>query len=220
MRETTRVLLVGRKTMCFEGLAAILSNAPDIEVVGHATEWQSGVARAATLEPDVVIVDMVHCAECGPSTPTESVQAFEGTNVIVVGLPDADSGIVDAFEAGALGYLSLAGQSAEDIRRVVATVAKGEAALDPRLSTSILARMRRLARTTGASGVRDAAPTDREHEVLELLVSGHSNREIAQALHVSESTVKNHLHALYSKLGVESRSQAISEAIRRGLASV
>jgi DNA-binding NarL/FixJ family response regulator len=66
---------------------------------------------------------------------------------------------------------------------------------------------------------REVAPTDREHDVLRLLVEGHSNRQIAQELQVSESTVKNHLHALYSKMGVESRGQAISEAIRRGLAT-
>ena len=215
----TRVLLIGRKTMCLEGLAAILSTMPDVELAGRAVEWADGLARAATLEPDVVIVDMVHCAECGPSVPVECVRALEGHRVVIMGLPDADPGIVDAFEAGALGYLSLSGQSAEDVRRVISTVASGEAALDPRLSASILSRMRKLARSAGSNAARDLAPTDREHDVLDLLVSGCSNREIAQQLHVSESTVKNHLHAIYSKLGVETRSQAISEAIRRGLAT-
>lgn len=205
--------------MCLEGLAAVLTASPDIEVVGRSAEWKEGLARAATLEPDIAIVDMVHCDECGPASPVECVSALEGTKVIVVGLPDADPGIIDAFEAGALGYLTLSGQSAEDIRRVVATVAAGEAALDPRLSASVLARMRRLARSAGPASARDTTPTDREKDVLDLLVAGKSNREIAHALHVSESTVKNHLHALYSKLGVESRSQAVSEAIRRGLAT-
>jgi len=166
-----------------------------------------------------VIVDMVHCEECGPSTAVDCVRALDGMRVIIVGLPDADPGIIDAFEAGALGYLTLSGQSADDIRRVVATVAAGEAALDPKLSAGVLARMRRLARSTASAPARDSAPTDRERDVLELLVAGHSNREIASALHVSESTVKNHLHAIYSKLGVGSRSQAVSEAIRRGLAT-
>lgn len=215
----TRILLIGRKTMCLEGLAAVLAASPEIEIVGRSADWKEGLTRAATLEPDIVIVDMVHCEECGPATPIECIRALDDTKVIVVGLPDADSGIIDAFEAGALGYLTLSGQSAEDIRRVVSTVASGEAALDPKLSAGVLARMRRLARSTGPGPARDTTPTDREGDVLELLVAGRSNREIAQALHVSESTVKNHLHALYSKLGVESRSQAISEAIRRGLAT-
>ena len=215
----TRVLLIGRKTMCLEGLAAILTASPEIEVVGRSAEWKEGLSRVAALEPDIVIVDMVHCEECGPATPVACVSALEGTKVIIVGLPDADPGIIDAFEAGALGYLTLSGQSADDVRRVVATVAAGEAALDPKLSAGVLARMRRLARSVGPAPTRDAAPTDREQDVLELLVAGRSNREIAQTLHVSESTVKNHLHALYSKLGVESRSQAVSEAIRRGLAT-
>ncbi|MHB1136647.1 MAG: LuxR C-terminal-related transcriptional regulator [Coriobacteriia bacterium] len=216
--QPTRVLLIGRKTMCMEGLAAMLTVDPEIDLVGRAAEWQEGVARAEALAPDIVIVDMVHCDECGPSNPSACVSEFTQAKVIVVGLPDADSGIIDAFEAGALGYFSLRGQSAEDIRRVVTTVASGEAALDPRLSASVLARMRRLARQSDGRLSRDATPTDREHEVLSLLVAGHSNRQIAQTLQVSESTVKNHLHALYSKLGVESRGQAISEAIRRGLA--
>lgn len=217
--QPARVLLIGRKTMCMEGLAAILANDPAIEIVGRAAEWQEGVARARTLSPDIAILDMVHCDECGPANPAECVSELSGIKVIVVGLPDSDPGIIDAFEAGALGYLSLHGQSAEDIRRVVAIVAAGEAALDPKLSASVLARMRRLARTSNGDMRREAAPTDREHEVLALLVEGNSNRQIAQALQVSESTVKNHLHSLYSKLGVESRGQAISEAIRRGLAT-
>lgn len=216
--QPTRVLFIGRKTMCMEGLGAILNADPGIDLIGRAAEWQEGLARARTLSPDVVIVDMVHCAECGPSNPSACVSGFGDTKVIVVGLPDADDGIVDAFEAGALGYLSLHGQSAEDIRRVVTTVASGEAALDPKLSASVLARMRRLARQSDGRVSRDTTPTDREHAVLSLLVAGHSNRQIAQALQVSESTVKNHLHALYAKLGVESRGQAISEAIRRDLA--
>lgn len=217
--QNTRVFLIGRKSMCLEGLAAILDGTPDVEIVGRSSEWAAGVARVATLEPDVVLVDMVHCAECGPSVPVECVRALDGHKVVLIGLPDAGHGIIDAFEAGALGYLSLSGQGAEEIRRIVATVASGEAAIDPRLSASILERMRRLARTAASSPSRDLAPTEREQSVLELLVAGSSNREIAHALHVSESTVKNHLHALYSKLGVESRSQAVSEAIRRGLAS-
>ncbi|MDY0339687.1 MAG: response regulator transcription factor [Coriobacteriia bacterium] len=217
--EPTRVLFIGRKTMCLEGLAAILTADPGIQLVGRTSDWQEGVTRTRTLEPEIVIVDMVHCNECGPSSPASCVSELTGSKVIVVGLPDADSGIIDAFEAGALGYLTLNGQSAEDIRRVINTVAAGEAALDPRLSAGVLARMRKLARNSDGIIGRDAAPTDREQDVLALLVEGNSNRQIAQTLQVSESTVKNHLHALYSKLGVESRGQAISEAIRRGLAT-
>lgn len=217
--EPTRILLIGRKTMCLEGLAAILAADPGIQVVGRSADWQDGVARAQTLTPDIVIVDMVHCNECGPSSPAACVSDLTGTKVIIVGLPDADPGIIDAFEAGALGYLSLHGQSAEDIRRVIDTVAAGEAALDPKLSAGVLARMRRLARTSDGTMTQETAPTDREQDVLALLVAGNSNRQIAQALQVSESTVKNHLHALYAKLGVESRGQAITEAIRRGLAT-
>jgi len=215
--DPIRVFLIGRKAMCIEGLAAILSAASEFAVVGRGAEWAESVQRARTLHPDVVVVDMAHCAECGPAVPVDAVEALDGLNVLIIGLPDAEPGVVAALEAGALGYLSLTGQSAEDIRRVVTTVARGEAALDPRLSARVLARMRTLARE-GASQ-RGNAPTDREHDVLQLLVAGLSNREIAAALHVSESTVKNHLHALYSKLGVESRAHAVSEAIRRGLAA-
>lgn len=216
--DPIRVFLIGRKSMCLEGLAAILGTMPDVEIAGRGAEWPESAERARTLRPDVVIVDMAHCTECGPAVPVTAITALEGLNVLILGLPDAEPGIVAAFEAGALGYLSLTGQSAEDVHRVVSTVARGEAALDPRLSARVLARMRTLART-GAAGPRDSSPTDREHEVLQLLVAGLANKEIATSLHVSESTVKNHLHALYSKLGVESRSQAVSEAIRRGLAT-
>ena len=95
----TRVLLIGRKTMCLEGLAAILTASPEIEIVGRSAEWKEALSRVATLEPDIVIVDMVHCEECGPATPVECVSALEDTKVIIVGLPDAGPGIIDAIIA-------------------------------------------------------------------------------------------------------------------------
>jgi DNA-binding NarL/FixJ family response regulator len=205
--------------MCVEGLACVLGSFEDLEVVGRSFEWVEGVEHARALAPDVVIVDMAHCPECGPSAPLECVQALEGANVVVLSTGTSGPTIVEALEAGALGYLTLDSTDTAAVRTTVLAAARGEATLDPRVSAAVLARMRTLSRRAGPPGTRDVLPTERESEVLELLVKGLSNREIAAGLHVSESTVKNHLHAIYSKLGVESRSQAVSEAIKRGLAS-
>jgi len=211
------VFVIGRKSMCVEGLASILSTLSDVKVVGRAFEWSEGVERARALEPDVVVVDMAHCPECGPTTPMSCIASLEGMHVVILASQSAGPTIVDALEAGALGYLTLEAADTEKIRSTILSAARGEAVLDPKLSTAVLARMRGLSRRVAASGTRDMPPTEREAVVLELLVKGLSNRQIARQLNISESTVKNHLHALYSKLGAESRSQAVGEAIRRGL---
>lgn len=203
--------------MCVEGLVAILGTFPEITVAGRAFEWTDAVERTKVIDPDVVILDMANCAECGPSTPISAIEALAHPRVIVLSAQVSGPTVVDALEAGALGYLTIDSTSIETIRTTVLAAARGEATLDSKLSTAVLSRMRSLSRKVATSGPRDMLPTEREAEVLELLVRGRSNREIANALNVSESTVKNHLHAIYSKLGAESRSQAVSEAIRRGL---
>ena len=216
--DSVRVFLIGRKKMCIEGLAAILEASSEVQVVGRATEWEDGVARASALDPDVIVVDMIHCAECAPITPSECIEALSGAHVIVIG--DTDSPLtVDALEAGAMGCLTLDAVHPEKVVADILSAARGEATFDPTLSSAVLKRMRTHARRAMTAPQHAMAPTEREAEILELLVKGLSNHEIAETLHVSQSTVKNHLHAIFSKLGVQSRSQAVSEAIRRGIAS-
>jgi DNA-binding NarL/FixJ family response regulator len=215
--DKVRVFLIGARTMCVEGLAAILGTFDEVEIVGRAFEWTDASSRLTALDPDVVIVDLAHCAECGPETPLAAIGALQHPRVVVLSARGAGPTVVDALEAGALGYLTVDAVNLESIRTTVLAAARGEAAFDPKLSTAVLSRMRSLSRKAGSSGPRDVSPTEREAEVLELLVKGWTNRQIASALNVSESTVKNHLHAIYSKLGAGSRSQAVSEAIRRGL---
>lgn len=202
--------------MCVEGLVAILKAAGGFSVVGRSPDWTDGVSRAATIRPDVVVVDMAHCPECGTGSPMECVTALEGMNVVVLGTPAAGPTVVDILEAGALGYISLDAVDPANILGVLRSAAAGQATLDSKLSTAVLTRMRTLARST-APAAQDASPTQRESAILELLVAGNSNRAIAQRLHISESTVKNHVHALYSKLGVQSRAEAVREAIGQGL---
>ncbi|MBA4370643.1 MAG: hypothetical protein C0418_03575 [Coriobacteriaceae bacterium] len=217
--DTVRVFLIGRRTMCMEGLAAILSTCGSVSIVGRAHEWTEGLTRAKALDSDVVVVDMVHCPECGPATAASCVKELEDANVVILGVPGGDTTVVDALQAGALGFLSLDQADPDTVCSTVLAAARGEAAIDPRISSAVLARMRNLSQAVSTTGPHDASPTQREAQVLELLVKGCSNRQISVALHVSENTVKNHLHAIYAKLGAESRTQAVSEAIRRGLVS-
>lgn len=212
------VFLIGRKSMCVEGLAAILGTFSDVELVGRSFDWKEGVERAAALTPDVTIVDLAHCPECGTSTPAAAIRELGDLNVIVLSAAGVGPSVVDAMEAGALGYVVLDAVDTSSLHETIAAAAVGQANLDTRLSTAVLSRMRSMARRAAVSGTRDVPPTERETEVLQLLVKGCSNREIANRLHVSESTVKNHLHAIYSKLGADSRSHAVSEAIKRGIA--
>lgn len=215
--DAVRVFLIGRKTMCMAGLAAILAGCDTVTVTGRAIEWSEGVTKAKAQDADVVVVDMVHCPECGPATAAACVRELEGSNVVIVGSPGGDTTVVDALEAGALGFLAIDQVDPDTVCSTILAAARGEASIDSRISSAVLSRMRNLSRVASSAGPHEPSPTEREAQVLELLVKGSSNREIAMTLHVSESTVKNHLHAIYSKLGVDSRAQAVGEAIRRGL---
>lgn len=216
--QSIGVFLIGRRTMCVEGLAAVLSSFEDVDVIGRSFEWADGVARCRPLEPDVVVLDMTDCPECGPCTPVEIIEQLQPAHVVVLLSHAGDPSVVDALEAGALGYVVASAAHASAIHSTITAAARGKAALDPGLSSAVLARMRALSRTA-ARGGNDLHPTEREAAVLVQLVKGQSNRAIARELNISESTVKNHLHSIYSKLEAESRSQAVSIAIQRGLAA-
>ncbi|TLM78498.1 MAG: response regulator transcription factor [Actinobacteria bacterium] len=218
--DSVKVFVMGRKAACVEGLAAMLHAAEGVEVVGRAAEWDSGLTRSRALAADVVVVDMVHCPDCGPAMTADVVRALEGARVVVAGVTGGDVTAIDALEAGALGFINLDHLEPEAVTSAVKAVASGEAVLDSSVSTALLTRMRRLSMRAAAAGPTESSPTIREAEILELLAKGMSNAQMARTLHVSESTVKNHLHAIYSKLGVDSRAQAVSEAIRRGLVTL
>jgi len=213
-----QVLMIGRTSMCFEGLRAILETCDDIGRVTKTSDWQDGLRLASITKPDVVVLDIIDCPGGGDATVGHLVNEFGDVPVVVVGAPDVPSSVLDAFEAGATGYLTLHDVDLQRVREVVTAAARGESTLDLRASSAVLERLRDRARSSSRAACLDRnAVTERETDVLRLLAEGFSNHVIAGRLHVSESTVKNHLHTIYSKLGVESRAAAVAEALRRDM---
>ena len=205
-----RVLLAEDHALVRAGIERLLSVAPGIEVVGQASNGFEAIAAAATLRPDVVVMDLSMPELDGIAATREIVAANPQTRVLVLTSFSDQERIVEVFDAGAVGYL-LKDAEPEDLTKAVRAVARGGIPLDPRAARLLLGgRSRRQPAT---------ALTDREQEVLELVADGHSNKTIARRLEISEKTVKAHLTKIFQRIGVTDRTQAALWASKRGLGS-
>jgi DNA-binding NarL/FixJ family response regulator len=191
------------------GLSALFSIEPDLEVVAEADTPDEAVRAAERENPDVVLMDLQFGADhaVGGADATRRIRALDAAPyVLVLTNYDSDADILGAVEAGASGYL-LKDAPPHELTAAVRAAAAGESALAPVIASRLLDRMR--APQVSLSG--------REIEVLELVASGRSNTEVAQALFLSETTVKSHLAHIFSKLDVSSRTAAVSAARRKGI---
>jgi DNA-binding NarL/FixJ family response regulator len=203
-----RVLIVDDHPVVREGIGAVLEREADIEVVGAAETLADARRVAATRRPDVILLDLKLPDAKGVE---EGVGAFarEGRAVVVFTAYDGDDDVFRAIRAGARGYL-LKGSPAADIVQAIRQVHGGESYLSPRIAAKLV---------TGVASPRARAGllSARERGVLRLVAAGLSNRQIAQALSISERTVKFHVTSLFNKLGAENRAQAVAVAAARGL---
>ncbi|GAA1794003.1 response regulator transcription factor [Leucobacter iarius] len=203
-----RILLLDDHPVLRHGLSALLGTQPDFEIAAEAGSADEAVDLASRGGIDVALVDL----DLGDDLPdgiaaTRGIlRASPGTHVLVFTAYDSDADIVRAIDAGAAGYLVKDSRPAE-LFRAIRSAAAGEGALAGRISERLRDRSRH----------PDDILTARELEVLALAASGLSNRELAQALVVSEATVKTHLHHAFTKLGAENRQAAIAIAVKRGL---
>lgn len=191
------------------GLTALFSLEPDLEVVAEAGTPEEAVACAERENPDVVLMDLQfgsHADTTGVDA-TRRIRALEAPPyVLVLTNYDSDADILGAVEAGASGYL-LKDAPPHELTAAVRAAAAGESALAPVIASRLLDRMR----------APRVSLSSREIEVLELVAAGRSNSEVADALFVSETTVKSHLAHIFSKLDVSSRTAAVSAARRNGI---
>ncbi|WP_416446061.1 response regulator [Leucobacter sp. HNU] len=203
-----RILLLDDHPVLRHGLSALLGTQPDFEVVAEAGSADEAVELAASDGVDVALVDLDLGADLpdGIAATRGILRAWPATRVLVFTAYDSDADIVRAIDAGASGYLVKDSRPAE-LFRAIRSAAAGEGALAGRISERLRDRTRH----------PDDILTARELEVLALAASGLSNRELAEALVVSEATVKTHLHHAFTKLGAENRQAAIATAVKRGL---
>ena len=212
MTAPVRVLVVDDHPIVRQGLQSFLASRNGIEVVGEAATAEDAVAAAASLQPDVVLLDLVMPGG-GSIEAIRRIRTLTGTpRVIVLTSFAGDDQVVPAVRAGASGYL-LKDVAPAELEAAVRTVGAGGAVLDPQVVPAVMDEM---ARSPEASGVEELTP--REREVLGLLGRGLSNRELADALYVSEKTVKTHVSSILAKLRLSDRTQAALFAVRHGLA--
>lgn len=204
-----RVLLVDDHAVLRHGLRLILQSSGDMTVVGEASTAAEGVALAASLRPDVVLMDLQLPDFDGIEATQRVRSVYPEARVLILTVSERKSDLVAALRAGARGYL-LKSMESQDVLDAVRRVARGEAALPPRLAAQLLEELAEPAA---------AAPdlTEREAEVLACLARGLGNKEIATELNISENTVKTHVRNVLAKLNARSRSEAIAVALRQGL---
>jgi NarL family two-component system response regulator LiaR len=207
----TRVLIVDDHGVVREGLRAYLELETDIQVVGEAKDGLEAVRRAAELQPDVVLMDLVMPNMDGVDATSRIKQQQPTTHVIILTSFLDDERVVPAIRAGATSYL-LKDVAATDLARAIRGARAGQAQLHPEVARRLMQQV-----TTPRKPDAGALLTDREREVLRLLADGRSNKEIARSLVVSERTVKGHVSNILGKLGLQDRTQAALFAVRNGL---
>jgi DNA-binding NarL/FixJ family response regulator len=209
-----RVLIADDHPAFLEGLALLLADADDVEVVGKATDGEHALRLHAELQPDVVVMDL-HMPTMGGIEATREIRRVDpDVAVLVLTMVEDDDSVFAAIRAGARGYL-LKGAGRDDVLRAINAVHQGDAIFGPSIAERMLAFW--------AGGPSTPAPkpfaelTDREREILELIAQGLNNVEIARRFVLSPKTVRNHVSNIFSKLQVADRSQAIVRARDAGL---
>ena len=204
-----RVMLVDDHAVVRSGLSAFLMAFDDLELVGEAENGRQAVQRAAALQPDVILMDLVMPEMDGAAATRQIREAYPHIQVIALTSFREDTLVQAALQAGAISYL-LKNVSADELAQVIRAAHAGRSTLAPEAAQVLI-----------QAATRPAAPvfelTERERDVLIWMVRGLSNNEIAAKLVVSPSTVKFHVSNILSKLGVSSRTEAVAFALQQRL---
>ena len=214
--ENVRVLLVDDHTLFREGLEMIISNQPDMVVVGQASDGLEGVIKALELKPDLILMDIQMPVMDGIEATRRIKQDLPETTIVMLTVRDDEEKLFEAIKNGAQGYLLKKMHSAELLsltRRALA----GEVAIPARLAGQMLDEFRRLSRIAPQEMDDLAQLSPRELEVLNLVALGKADKEIAQLLSLSINTIKTHLRNILSKLQVSSRKEAARLAKDKGM---
>jgi len=212
-----KILLVDDQPLFREGLRTLLSVNLDFEVVGEAGNGEEALQLARRLMPSVVLMDLQMPVLDGVAATRRLRDELPDCRVIVLTTFDDDEMVFDGLRAGALGYM-LKDAPSEKLAEAIRLAARGESFLQPSVAAKVVAEFARLINKRESHSQSLVEPlSDREQEILVLIASGASNREIAQTLFLAEGTVKNHVTSVLGKLGVRDRTQAALKAREIGL---
>lgn len=223
MNNNISVIIVEDHDMARMGLSVILGNNDRIDIVEMASDGQEGVDKALKLNPDVVIMD-IGLPTIDGIEATRKIKAINpNIKVLMYTSREGDDDIFDSFKAGADGYITKGATSDQTVSAVIA-VSEGAGWLDPAIAKVVLRNIRKNTETLERKGEINYALgknlyglTEREMEVLALIVDGLTNPQIADKLIITISTTKTHVHNILQKLYVTSRSKAVSMAMKEGL---
>jgi DNA-binding NarL/FixJ family response regulator len=207
-----RVVIADDHPVVRDGLSMLLASVPSVTVAGTASTGREAVRAATTLRPDVLIMDIQMPDLSGVAAAGEITRAAPGVAVLMLTMFDDDDSVFAAMRAGARGYL-LKGAQQDEIIRAIHAVAAGEAIFGPGIARRVLG----LISGPAAHSVPFPALTTREREVLDLIAAGVRNAEISRRMSIAPKTVANHVAAIFNKLQVADRSQAIILARDAGM---
>jgi len=213
--ETLRVLLVDDHALFRQGVQSLLESRPNIEVVGTVGDGYEAVRMVRELMPDVVLMD-VEMPNCGGLEATRQIKhEFPHVKIVILSVVDDYDTIFEAIKSGAQGYL-LKNLEAYQLFDMLDGLRRGDAPLSGSIAAKILMEFNRPAVAEKALPMQEEL-SERERQVLELLVTGMTNKEIAEVLVITENTVKTYLGNILAKLHLQNRIQAAVYAVRQGL---
>lgn len=213
MSAKIQVLLADDHVLVRQGIRQFLEEAGDVEVVAEAGNGVEAIRLVEAHRPDVAVLDIRMPDVTGIEATRRIKERFPQVRVLILTAYDDDPYIFAMLQAGADGYV-LKTASADELVDAVRTVYQGESALSPEVTSKVI---RQIASSKPGGASEQVEPlTDRELDVLRLAAKGKTNREIGGELGISHRTVQGHLASIYGKLGVNSRTEAVTEALRRG----
>ncbi len=198
-----RILVADDHLLIREGVAAILGQEADMQLVGQASDGRDAIEQFRQLRPDIALIDLQMPDVSGIQAIATIMQEYPAAKIIVLTTYDGDVQASRAIKAGASGYL-LKSSLRRDMLSVIRRVHAGARHVDPEVAGKL------------AIHVNDSALGNRETAVLRLVASGKANKQIAGELEITEDTVKAHLKSIFAKLKVSDRTHAVTEALRRG----
>lgn len=203
-QNAIRVLLVDDEDLVRYGLRMIAEASDAVTIVGEAKNGQDAIAQAQALQPDVILMDISMPLIDGTQATGKICQQLPQTKVLILTTHDDDEYLIKAMQQGASGYL-LKNTPPEDFIQIIQATHKGYMQFGPNLGQKLFQKLQPTAPSKQLDTLQKVTP--REQEVLQLIAEGASNREIAQILHITEKTVKNHVSNILSRVGLRDRTQ-------------
>ena len=214
--EKLRILLVDDHILFRKGIASLLSTRPDMTVAGEASDGLEAVKMAQETKPDLILMDVNMPRQGGLETVKVLKEEMSEIPIVMLTVSDDDDDLFEAVKSGAKGYL-LKNLEPQQLYDMLDRVRQGEAAISGSMATKILQEFRKPQSIEAGQAGNPDELTPRETDVLEQVVTGATNKEIAETLFITENTVKIHLRNILEKLHVQNRIQAAVHAVRTGM---